>query len=98
MRVLVLSARLTDRRRDALQALAQGLTDLLFVSPDDTRPDPGEFDAFLVDGPQPAQSLETLGALRAAIERGAALVAIGAAPAESSGFWADLLGVIAGPE
>jgi predicted dehydrogenase len=98
MRVLVLSARLTDRRRDALQALAQGPTDLLFVSPDDTRPDPGEFDAFLVDGPQPAQSLETLGALRAAIERGAALVAIGAAPAESSGFWADLLGVIAGPE
>ena len=43
-------------------------------------------------------SLAFLGAVRSAVERGAALVAIGAAPAERDGFWADLLGVIAGPE
>jgi predicted dehydrogenase len=98
MRVLVLSARLTGRRRDAFQALAQGPADLFFASPGEAWPDLGEFDAFLIDGPQPAQPLETLGALRAAVERGAALVAIGAAPAGCSGFWADLLGVIAGSE
>ena len=99
MRVLVLSARLTDRRRDALQALAPPPADLVFASSSDGRPELiGEFDAFLVDGPQPAQSLETLSALRAAVERGAALVALGAAPTRGNGFWADLLGVIAGPE
>src|SRR5262245_33036102 len=98
MRVLVLSSRLTDRRRDALRALAQEPADLLFASPADGCPDASEFDAFLIDGRQPPQPLETLRALRAAVERGAALVAIGAAPAERSGFWADLLGVVAGPE
>jgi predicted dehydrogenase len=98
MRVLVLSGRLTGPRRDALQALVQGSADLVFASPGDGPPDPGEFDAFLIDGRQPARSLETLAAIRAAVERGAALVAIGAAPAEGQGFWADLLGVVAGPE
>jgi predicted dehydrogenase len=98
MRVLVVSARLTDRRRDAFRSLSQREADLHFSSPGDPQPDPAEFDAFLVDGPQPARSLETLSALRDAVERGAALVAIGAAPRESNGFWADLLGVIAGPE
>src|SRR5207247_978540 len=48
--------------------------------------------------PQPAQPLEFLGAIRAAVERGAALLAVGCAPAERDGFWADLLGAIAGPE
>src|SRR5262245_12064019 len=98
MRVLVLSSRLTDRRRDALRALAQEAADLLFASPEDGWPDASEFDAFLIDGRQPPQPLGTLRALRAAVERGAALVAIGAAPAERNGFWADLLGVVAGPE
>src|SRR5262245_27512579 len=98
MRVLVLSSRLTDRRRDALRALAQDPADFFFAAPGEAWPDPGEFEAFLIDGPQPAQPLETLGALRAAVERGAALVAIGAAPAGGSGFWADLLGVVAGAE
>ena len=98
MRVLVLSPRLTGHRRDAFRALAQEPADLFFASPGDGWPDPGAFDAILVDGLQPPQPSETLGALRAAVERGAALVAIGAAPAEGSGFWADLLGVVAGPE
>ncbi len=98
MRVLVLSARLSDRRRDTLRALAQGDVEFRFVLPGAPLPATAEFDAILVDGPQPAQPIETLGSLRAAVERGAPLVAIGAAPAARKGFWADFLGVIAGAE
>lgn len=98
MRILVLSARLTDSRGAAFRSLGQGLGDLVFVGPGEPLPEIGEHDAIVVDGPQPARSLESLAALRAAVERGASLVAIGGAPAERDGFWADLLGVIAGPE
>ncbi len=97
MRVLVLSSRLTDRRRAAFRALAQGLAELSFVQPDDLLPSLPEHDAIVVDGRPSAQPIETLGALRAAVERGVPLVGIGAAPAERNGFWADLLGVIARP-
>jgi predicted dehydrogenase len=98
MRVLVLSARLTDRRRDALRSLVPEPADFRFVGPGDAAPEPAGFDAVLVDGPQPARSIATLRALRAAVEGGLPLVAIGAAPAEASGFWADFLGVMASPE
>jgi hypothetical protein len=98
MRALVLSSRLTDRRRAAFQALAYGLAELSFVQPDDLLPSLSEHDAIVVDGRPSAQPIETLGALRAAVERGVPLVGIGAAPAERNGFWADLLGVIGGPE
>src|SRR5438552_7322183 len=98
MVILVLSPRLTESRRAAFRALTQGLGEIRFVIPGGPPADVAGCDAIVVDGPQPAQPLEFLGAIRAAVERGAALVAIGCAPAERDGFWADLLGVIAGPE
>ena len=98
MRVLVISGRLTDRRRAAFHALAQGIGEPRFVRPESLPPDIAEHDAIVVDGPQPAQPLETLGALRATVERGAPLVAIGVSPAGRDGFWTDLLGVVAAPE
>jgi predicted dehydrogenase len=98
MRILVLSPRLTESRRAAFRALTDGLGEVRFQAPNEPAPDLGEGDAIVVDGPQPAQPLAFLGRVRAAVERGAALVAIGAAPVERDGFWADLLGVIAGPE
>jgi predicted dehydrogenase len=98
MRILVLSPRLTESRRATFRALADGLGELHFSGAGEPPPEVGESDAIIVDGPQPARPLAFLGAVRSAVERGAALVAIGAAPAERDGFWADLLGVIAGPE
>jgi predicted dehydrogenase len=98
MRIVVLSPRLTEGRRAAFRALSEGLGELRFLTPGEPAPDLGESDAIVVDGPQPAQPRAVLGAIRAAVERGAALVGIGAAPVERDGFWADLLGVIAGPE
>src|SRR5439155_18180206 len=52
----------------------------------------------VIDGQQPPQSLAALTAIRTAVERGAPLVAIGAAPRDRGGFWADLLGAVTGPE
>jgi predicted dehydrogenase len=98
MRIIVLSPRLTESRRATFRALADGLGELHFSSAGEPAPEVRESDAIIVDGPQPARPLAFLGAVRSAVERGAALVAIGAAPVERDGFWADLLGVIAGPE
>src|SRR5437773_1449037 len=98
MVILVLSPRLTESRRAAFRALTQGLGEIRFVVPGGPPPDVAECGAIVVDGPQPAQPLEFLGAIRAAVERGAALLAVGCAPAERDGFWADLLGAVAGPE
>src|SRR2546427_6709417 len=98
MRILVLSPRLTESRRATLRALTEGLGELQVLGAGELAPAVSEHDAIIVDGPQPARPLAFLGAIRSAVERGAALVAIGAAPAERDGFWADLLGVIAGPE
>jgi predicted dehydrogenase len=98
MRILVLSPRLTESRRATFRALTEGLGELHFITPGEPALDIGERDAIVVDGPQPAQPLAFLGAVRAAVEGGAALVAVGSAPVERDGFWADLLGVIAGPE
>src|SRR5437879_4479290 len=98
MVILVLSPRLTESRRAAFRALTQGLGEIRFSVPGGPPPGVAECDAIVVDGPQPAQSLEFLGAIRAAVERGAALVGVGCAPAERDGFWADLLGAMAAPE
>ena len=98
MLILVLSSRLTESRRAAFRALTQGLGEIRFLAPGEPAPGVGESDAIVVDGPQPAQPLAFLGEIRAAVERGAALVAVGAAPAERDGFWAHLLGVVAAPE
>ena len=98
MRILVLSARLTDNRVAAFRALTQSLGDVQFLDPGEPLTDVSERDAIVVDGLQPARPLSALTALRAAVERGAPLVAIGGVPSERDGFWADLLGVIAGPE
>jgi len=94
MRALVVSARLTDRRRAAFRALAQETAELCFVRPEELAASLPGCDAIVVDGRLPAQPLETLAELRATVARGAPLVAIGAAPTERNGFWADLLGVI----
>src|SRR5206468_4403616 len=98
MVILVLSPRLTESRRASFRAVTQGLGEIRFVVPGGPPPDVAECGAIVVDGPQPAQPLEFLGAIRAAVERGAALLAVGCAPAGRDGFWADLLGAIAGPE
>jgi predicted dehydrogenase len=98
MRILVLSPRLTQHRRAAFRILARGLGEPHFLEPGEASADVAEHDAIVVDGPQPALPIEFLAAMRAAVERGAALVAVGSAPTERDGFWADLLGVIAGPE
>ena len=98
MHILVLSPRLTESRRAAFRALTGELGEPRFVVPGEPSPDVVECEAIVVDGPQPAQPRQFLGAIRAVVERGAALVAIGGAPAERDGFWADLLGAVAGPE
>src|SRR5262247_3404468 len=98
MHILVLSARLTENRRAAFRALTRELGEPHFVASGGPPPDVSECDAIVVDGPQPAQPRQLLAAIRAAVERGAALLAIGAAPVERDGFWADLLGAVAGPE
>ena len=63
MRVLIFSARLTESRRATFRSLTQGLGDPCFVVPGERRPDVGEQDTIVVDGPQPAQSLESLAAV-----------------------------------
>jgi predicted dehydrogenase len=98
MRVLVLSSRLTPRRRAAFQGLAPGTADFTFVAPDALSSRLADHDAIVVDGRPGPHPIETLSALRAAVERGMPMVAIGAAPAAPGGFWADLLGVVSGPE
>jgi predicted dehydrogenase len=94
--VLVLSRRLTEGRRAAFRGLTESLGEPRFAA--ELPADLAGFEAIVIDGPQPAQPLERLAALRTAVEGGASLVAIGGAPIERDGFWAGLLGVIAGPE
>ena len=69
MRVLVLSARLTEGRAAAFRALTRSLGDLQFLDPPEPLPEISEHDAIVVDGPQPARPLSALASLRAAIER-----------------------------
>src|SRR5438046_9637312 len=95
MVILVLSPRLAESRRAAFRALTQGLGEIRFVVPGGPPPDVDECGAIVVDGPQPAQPLEFLGAIRAAVERGAAVVAVGLARAERGGFWADMVVAVA---
>src|SRR4029453_2253783 len=97
MHILVLSPRLNENRRAAFRALARELGEPRFVASGEPLPDVSECDAIVVDGPQPARPMQFLAALRAAVERGTALLAIGGAPVERDGFWADLLAAVAGP-
>src|SRR5262245_10456079 len=95
MRTLVVSTRLTDRRRAAFRALAQETAEVAFIQPEALEANLIECDAIVVDGRQPPQALETLSALRAVVARGVPLLAIGVGPEDRNGFWADLLGVVA---
>src|SRR5437870_10260952 len=98
MHILVLSPRRRESRRTGFRAPTGERGEPRFVVPGEPPPDVAECEAIVGDGPQPAQPRQFLGAIRAVVERGAALVAIGGAPAERDGFWADLLGAVAGPE
>jgi predicted dehydrogenase len=98
MRILVLSTRLTESRRAAFRALIREPDEARFAVSGDPLPDLADCGAIIVDGPQPALPMEILAAIRGVVERGAPLVGIGCAPAAPDGFWADLLGVVAGPE
>ena len=98
MRILVLSSRLTESRRAAFRTLARDLGEIRFLGPGEPGPDPADHDAFVVDGPQPAHPMAFLGGIRAAVERGGALLGIGCAPAARDGFWAEMLGAVAAPE
>jgi hypothetical protein len=80
MHILVLSPRLTESRRAAFRALTRELGEPRFAASGGPPPDVSECDAIVVDGPQPAQPRQFLAAIRAAVERGVALVAIGGAP------------------
>ena len=94
MRILVLSPRLTESRRAAFRALTQGLGERRLPGPGEPAP---EVSASAMPSSSTVRSprirSRSSAAMRAAVERGAALVAIGGAPVERDGFWADLLGV-----
>src|SRR5436305_567152 len=77
MDILVLSPRLTESRRAAFRALVRELGEPRFVASGGPPPDVSECDAIVVDGPQPAQPSQSLAAIRAAVERGAALGPLG---------------------
>src|SRR5258705_373574 len=85
MRILVLSPRLTESRRATLRALTEGLGELQVLGAGELAPAVSEHDAIIVDGPQPARPLAFLGAIRSAVERGAALVASGAPTCTAAG-------------
>jgi predicted dehydrogenase len=97
MRVAVVSARLTRRRRDLFRRLTAEPAELVFLGPESV-PEAGPgFDAVVIDGPVIPPSPGALEGLRAAVERGASLLAIGAAPPGPDPAWADLLGATACP-
>jgi predicted dehydrogenase len=96
MRCLVMSTRSPGRRRDALAPLFGPGDAVTWLPTGATLPALGAFDAIVVDGhpgPRPPGELATLGRR---VEQGASLLAIGAAPHEQDGFWAGLLGAVAG--
>jgi len=95
VRALVLSTRSPERRRALAPVLAE-CDDVVWVDGSASLPSLEGVDAIVVDGhpaPRPADELHELGR---AVEAGASLVALGAAPHEADGFWAGLLGVTAG--
>lgn len=97
MRVLVLSTRLTERRRRALAGLTGDSVDVLVAAAGDPHPDLAGFDAVVLDGLLPVRARSEIDALRAAVERGASLVALGAAPGEADSALSALLGAAARP-
>ena len=96
MRVLTLSSRLSERRRGALQHLLGPTAEVDLVPTGAALPSLDCYEAIVVDGHPDAQAATDLLAVRARVEAGAALIALGAASHDTEGFWADLLGVVAG--
>lgn len=96
-RVLIVSSRLSPGRHQALAALAGTGPPARLVALDGCLPDPGGYDAVVMDGPlgDPDQGWGDL--LRPWVEGGGTLVAIGSAPAAPGGWWASLLGVVSEP-
>jgi predicted dehydrogenase len=94
VRLLILSNRPAPGRERALRTLAgPAWSTVTFAGPAGDGPDPGAFDAVLVDGTQAPRSADELARLRAAVEVGTAVVAVDVAVGEGDAFWADLLGV-----
>jgi predicted dehydrogenase len=85
MRVLVLSARLTDRRRRALAQLGGDAADVSVAAVGEPHPDPCAFDAVLLDGIPCLPTPNGLDTLRAAVEQGTSLVVLGVTPTETGG-------------
>jgi len=96
VRALHLPARADPGRRRAVVGLVAAGDEVLEVPPGQPLPGLERVDAIVVDGPPAPRPAPELEAIRARVEQGVSLVAIGAAP-EGPGFWADLLGVTAGP-
>jgi predicted dehydrogenase len=97
--VVLVTSRPGEGRERALAGVLGEGTELLVVRPGDALPPLGGAGGIVVDGPQPPRPAAELADLRAYVEAGGRLVAVGAAPGEggADGFWADLLGVTAGP-
>lgn len=99
MRLLILSNRSRDgRERDLATLAGPGWTATTTIAGGEPLPELSGVDAVLVDGPPAARPSDELQRLRAAVERGAALVAVDAVVDEEGGFWSDLLGVRSLPE
>jgi predicted dehydrogenase len=96
VQTLVISSRLTEPRRRALTTALGRDEQLTFLTNANLLPPLDAFDAIVLDGhplPRPAGELS---AVATHVASGGSLVALGAAPHARDGFWAPLLGVIAG--
>ncbi|HEX2042739.1 MAG TPA: Gfo/Idh/MocA family oxidoreductase [Acidimicrobiales bacterium] len=100
MRILVVSSRLTERRRGALTRLVAAEGEPVLVPPaaleasvDGNRPQ-----AVLLDGPLDPPAPEVAGRLEVWVEAGTSLVAVGTATAAGpAGGWVDVLRATAQP-
>ncbi|MGH9156580.1 MAG: Gfo/Idh/MocA family protein [Acidimicrobiales bacterium] len=96
MVAVVVSSRLTERRRSTLASLlpSGAAAGILWVSPGQPLPPLGGVGAIVIDGPVGDRSAGDVAALTAAVVRGAHLVAVTGAPAPGSNpEWERLLGV-----
>jgi predicted dehydrogenase len=98
MRVAVVSTRLTRRRREIFRRLLAEPAELVFLGSESVTAVAPGFDAVVLDGPLSPPPSTVLDVLRTAVEAGASLLAIGAAPAAPDGLWTELLGATACPE
>jgi predicted dehydrogenase/type 1 glutamine amidotransferase len=93
-RVLIVSPRLSDERRQALVTLV-GKGEAAFADAHGPLTGLDAFNAVLIDGPLDPQAAESLRSVTDAVRHGCALVSIGAT--DGYGPWAELLGTTAGP-